>query len=54
MLHSVIAQVGMKQSYETTDDAPLVVSQEIGKCTIRQMLVDTGSAMNVLFRNKIT
>lgn len=53
MLYSAPAMTGTKQGYETTDDAPLIVSLDIGKCTVRQMLIDTESAANVLFRDAI-
>lgn len=39
---------GVKRCAEDTDDTLLVVSLEVGKCTVKQMLVD---AANILFRD---
>lgn len=39
----------MKQSSKANDDTPLVVSLEIGKCSVKRMSLNKGSATNFLF-----
>lgn len=43
-----------KQGREDNDDALLVISLNIGDCTVQWILVDTGSIINALFREAVT
>lgn len=47
------ARVGTKRYVEDTDDAPIVVTLEVGKCTVKQTLVNTGSVVNILFHDAV-
>lgn len=53
MLSSNLQVVPSKQAREEEEDAPLVISLDIGDCVVRRKLVDTGSIANILFRSKI-
>lgn len=53
ILHSHQARAGTKQYAKDTDNAPLVLSLEIGKYTIKRMLIDTAYTGNVLFHYTI-
>lgn len=53
MLQSHPAWASTKRSVEDSDKAPLVESLETGKFIVKQMLIDTGSAANVLFHDAI-
>lgn len=52
MLHSHLALASTKLCTKDTDDTPLVVFLEIGKYTVKQMLINTGTS-NVLFCDAI-
>lgn len=51
---SISSQVGSsKRAKEEDEDAPLVISLDIGNCIVRRILVDTGSVANILLRSTI-
>lgn len=53
MLHSNPIPAGMKRRTADIDNIVLVVSLEIGKCIVKQMLVDTSSTANALVQDAI-